>query len=117
MSDYFTSASTSATESEKAMYAYIQLIVMRNQPISIVEDKMFRDFSKFNERFSRKTLKEVIFCLVELVEGIISSEMRSTRGSIAYDGWTDSGTHYIGIFAVYERKSNCIRGFLYIITI
>ena len=82
------------------MFSYLEVIICRILPISLLEDKLFPDFSKFEERISRKALKKVMFALVELVEGRISAEMRQTKGAIMHDGWSDSGAHYIGIMTV-----------------
>lgn len=86
------------------MYSYLQIVIMRDLPFSIVEDKLYREFSNFDEYVSRKTLKEVLFCLVELVKQNISSEMIKTRGAIMNNGRTNAGTHYVGLFAVYTRN-------------
>ena len=71
---------------EKVMYAYIRLVFLRNLRLSIVEDPIYREFSKFDERISRGTLKKVLLTLVELVEGKISQEMRQAKGMIMHDG-------------------------------
>jgi len=94
----------SCTEREKAMYAYIRLIVLQSLPISIVEQKEFRELGRFNIVFSRKTITTVILALVQIVEKRIAAELNGTKGAIMYDGWTRSGTHYLGIIAVFNRK-------------
>ncbi len=33
----------------------------------------------------------------------IAHEMKGTKGSIMYDGWTRNGTNYIGIYALYVK--------------
>eukprot|EP00171_Calliarthron_tuberculosum_P002904 IDg2904t1 len=104
ISNYFPSTDT-VNKREQAKYAYLQLVVLRNEPLSIVEDRIYRDFSMYeDQRISRKTPREVMFSLFEIVENRISAEMRVTKGAILHDGWTDSGVHYIGLFAVYVRK-------------
>jgi len=45
-----------------------------------------------------------MFLIVKAVEEIIEKEMKATKGSIMYDGWTNSGTHYLGIFACYMKE-------------
>eukprot|EP00171_Calliarthron_tuberculosum_P009475 IDg9475t1 len=105
MTDYFPVVE-SASPAQKAMHAYIQLVSMRNAPLSIIEDPLFRSFCKYDEKITIKTLKAVIFSLTQLVEENITKEMRATKGAIMHDGWTDCGVHYVGLFAVYCRKSN-----------
>lgn len=43
---------------EKAMYAYIFLIVKKSLPISYFEDPEIRSFCSHNEQFSRNNLQE-----------------------------------------------------------
>lgn len=38
--------------------------------------------------------------LIELIEQFIEKEMKATKGALLQDAWTDSGTHYIVIFAL-----------------
>lgn len=94
------------TERERAMFAFVQLVVLRNIPVSAVEDTLYRDFSKFNVSICRKTFKEVLFNLVELVENKITAEMNTTKGAIMYDGWTHGGMHYLGLFAIYMKRND-----------
>ena len=60
MTDYFP-VIEAANNREKAIFEYIKLIVLRNLPVKIVEDPMFRDFCKFDEKLFVKTLKETLF--------------------------------------------------------
>jgi hypothetical protein len=77
-------------------------------------------FSIHNHHISRKTFKEVLLKVVEVVEEkSISEEVVTTQcGSIVHDGstyyngthyidlWTYNGTHYIDLFAAYCRPIN-----------
>lgn len=92
-----------ATERKIAMYSYLKLVVMRNTPICSVEDKVYRDFSKYAAGFSRRYFTFILYALVELVENKFMKEMQLTRGSIQHDGWTSKGAHYLRLFAVYMR--------------
>jgi len=89
------------SEYELAMYGYMRLIVMKNLPVDTVEDEDFRTFSKFKVHINIRTLDAVIFQLVELVEELISKEIKNTRGALMYDGWTSNNTHFIGVFLSY----------------
>ncbi len=67
------------------MYTYIRLVVLRNRPSSIVRDPIYRDFSKYDEKFFPRRLKKVLFTLAELVERKISQEVSTTKGTILQD--------------------------------
>jgi len=97
-----------ATDREQAYFAYLELITELGYPLSHLENKTLRRFSKFSDIFSIKYFKEVMFLVVKFVEEIIADEMKDTRGSILYDGWTNSGVHYLGIFACYMKDSKSI---------
>ncbi len=58
------------------IYSCVKLIVLKSLLLSIIEGSTFRDFSKYSERLSVKTLKEKIFKLVQLVEETITSETK-----------------------------------------
>lgn len=76
-----------ANPREKALNDYIFLIVFNSLPPSTVEDQNIRTFSKHTERFSRKTIKRMIFKLTGLVEKQISQELQAaTNGKILQDG-------------------------------
>ena len=50
-------------------------------------------------------LRRIIFNLVPLVEKEISREMKEAGiGAIMHDGWSKFGTHYVGLFAQYNRR-------------
>ena len=46
----------------------VPLIRMCNAPLSIIEDPMYHDFSKYNKKVIMKTLKNLIFYLTQLVQ-------------------------------------------------
>lgn len=97
-----------STSKENAMHAYITLIVMKYLPLSIVEDKSFRDFAKYDIHFNRSTVRKVLLALVKIVEERISEDLRCSKGAIMYDGWSRGGTHYVGIMAVFMRKRKSV---------
>ena len=50
-------------------------------------------------------LRRIIFNLVPLVEKAISVEMKEAgMGALMHDGWSKFGTHYVGLFAQYNRN-------------
>ena len=99
---FFQPSADRLTTREISLNDYLRLIVLKNLPVSIVEDPEFRSFHKYNETISKKALKEVVFKLVDIVDKKLGSEMKQAgRGSILHDGWTCAGVHYIGLFACY----------------
>ena len=56
------------TKGERALHAYIRFIIKKNLSITAVEDKEFRELSKFNDHFSVNRIKEIILKLVEVVQ-------------------------------------------------
>eukprot|EP00171_Calliarthron_tuberculosum_P000207 IDg207t1 len=102
--DFLPSSITSGADvntREKAMHDYIRFAVEACVPIRTFEKNSFRSVSKYPYKFSCKTIREVMLKTAEIVEKSIGEEMRKTKGAIMYDGWSHSGTHYVGIFAVY----------------
>ena len=50
-------------------------------------------------------VQKIIFNLVPMVEKSIAAEMKESGcGAIMHDGWSKFGTHYVGLFAQYNRK-------------
>ena len=93
-----------ASDYDKAMFGSMDYIVMESLPVSHIESKCFRAISCFKELISKKTFKDVMFSLVELVEGAIAAELATTKcGALVHDGWTCNNTHFIGLFASYCR--------------
>lgn len=86
------------------MHDHLKLISPHSLPLSFVENETVRRFSKQEFTFSNKYVKHVMSQLVELVETVISKEMALTKDSSLHDGWTNSGTHYVAVFASYVRK-------------
>ncbi len=97
------------TERKRAMYTYVKLIVTQSLLLSMVEQKEFRSFSKFDVLLSYKSVRQTILNLVRIVEKRISEDLENSKGSIMYDGWTHDNTHYLGVFAVYMKKIRVFR--------
>ncbi len=62
------------------VHAYLRLIVLKNIPVSIVEDVEIRKFSQHKEHISVKTIIQVISQLVELIQKRITVDLQGTRG-------------------------------------
>eukprot|EP00171_Calliarthron_tuberculosum_P005080 IDg5080t1 len=99
----------SSTQKEKAMFAYLRLIVLKSLPIGYVTDPIIRSFSKFEVVFSKQKVKSVVFKLTELVEIRIARIMENAQGGIVHDGWTHNGTHFFGVFASFVRHVPVVR--------
>lgn len=99
----------SSTQKEKAMFAYLRIIVLKSLPIGFVTDPIVRSFSKFDVVFSERKVMSVVFKLTELVEMRIARIMENTQGAIIHDGWTHNGTHFFGVFASFMREVPVVR--------
>lgn len=73
---------------EKAVCGYLRLIAVRSLPVSIIESPDFRAISRFEEPIGVPRFVEIIFKLVEFFEGRVIAELRETKGTILYDGWS-----------------------------
>lgn len=89
------------SEYEKAIHAYLDLIVGKSLPLSLVESAQFRAVSRYEHNVGVPKMTEVIFKLVELVEKEVGAEMRKTKGAILYDGWSANSMHFTGVIASY----------------
>lgn len=94
-------SSTTMSEYEKAVEAYIMLIVTKNLPLSLVEDSEFCKLSKYNVHLSYRTTVRTLIEFFKLVESRIADEMRQTIGALLFDGWSCGGTHYVALIAYY----------------
>ena len=84
---------------DKDAFKLIEWVIMRNQPISEVDDPLTR--SLFNvSPICSKSLREYILSLTPLVENEIKKRL-PTKFSIMFDGWTDNNIHYVSVFATY----------------
>ena len=89
---------------EKELMAWLELIIMKSQPLNIVEDPIYRGFSAATNSFSIKTVRAVILALVPLVEKLIAAEMKEAEhGAIMSDAWSKFSTHYFGLYATYNK--------------
>ncbi len=82
------------------MLAYLNPIVMRYAPSSCVEDESYRNFSKFDYNFSRKTVKEVLFSVAEKLRTAFHLKWNPQKARLC----TMNGFHCVGLFAIYIRE-------------
>ena len=65
----------------------------------------YRCAFKHTNIFSKKMVQKVLFNCKELVEEMIAVELKQAEyGSLMHDGWSKFGTHYVGLFAQYNRR-------------
>ena len=65
----------------------------------------FRLAFKHDHKFIQKMVQKIIFNLVPMVKDSIAAEMKEAGcGALIHDGWSKFGTHYVGLFAQYNRK-------------
>jgi hypothetical protein len=85
------------------VHNWMQLVVKRLMPFSIVEDPLMRSMVSFGG-ISRSTLMKYLQLVTEEVRSIIESKLPEKFGAI-FDGWTDSaGSHLVAIFATYMKN-------------
>jgi hypothetical protein len=102
----FFSPTGGYTSRAEALYDWISVIIDHNWPVSAVENKQLRHFSRHHkEKISSKAFKKVIHKLVELVEHQIGPLMVEAKmGAVMYDGWSKNSIHYIDMMAIFMRS-------------
>ena len=56
------------------MFSWVEIMIMKNLPLCIVEDSLFREFSNAFNHFCMKAVSDVILATVPLVEKMIFFE-------------------------------------------
>ena len=75
------------SEKDIEIKKWFRMIILKNNPISIVQDKIYRDLSGFKYKTSIGFIRKIIFKMMELVEERIIAELKTTtRGAIMHDG-------------------------------
>jgi hypothetical protein len=86
---------------EKEMFKWIEFVVMKNLPVSIVDCPYTRDITRL-KKVSAQTLRCHILELLSVVKETIQAEL-PPKFIIVFDGWTEGFHHYIGIAAAYLK--------------
>ena len=89
---------------EKEFIDWINLIVDKGLPIGIVEDDLCRKFRGPEIKMCRKSSRNTVFVMIDMVEKVIGVEMKKGRGNIPHDGWTKCYTHHAWSCACCTRK-------------
>ena len=78
------------------------MIILKNNPISILQDPIYRKFAGFKYKTSIGVVRNIIFKMMELIEEKNIAELKPTTcGTIMHDGWSRYGVHYLCYFACY----------------
>lgn len=86
----------------KNMYSWIELMVMRNLPLTSVDDELFRRASCYDP-VSSNSLKKYMELLCRKMEDELRTILPMNFG-IIFDGWSEGNDHYIALFACYDHK-------------
>jgi hypothetical protein len=83
----------------QSVFGWISLIVHENRELTIVEKPLSREFSKLKP-ISYKTVSKFISLVTKEVEKRISKLLPEKIG-LVIDGWSEAGTHFMAVFAVF----------------
>ncbi|CAB9515777.1 Inherit from NOG: AvrBs3 and PthA family of transcription activator-like effector proteins [Seminavis robusta] len=96
---------------ENAMYDWIDLMVMENLPLSAVESKRFRRFSRYSDEtvFGHKMIRDTMFHLKALTQGeVVKAVKKAPLCDIIHDGWTCDRTHFFGLICSFNKTRTVI---------
>jgi hypothetical protein len=69
---------------EREILDWVNLCVLKNVPLSAVEDDVYRKVVKHENNYASKTVRQVILAMV-----LISKDMKDAgHGALMHDGWT-----------------------------
>eukprot|EP01040_Poterioochromonas_malhamensis_P017462 gene17462-20072_t len=91
------------------LYAWLNLIVKKNAPFSIIEDEDYRIFRGSKMNFSRRHLRKVMDEIGMKIQEKIRAMLPKSFG-IIHDGWAaGKGTHLMAIFVTFP-DSKAVHG-------
>ena len=91
------------SDAEKEMTKWINYLVMKNMPISLVDCPLTRQLSRLKAVCS-KTVRKHILSLAETVREELRQRLPD-KFVLVFDGWTEGTDHYVGIWASYNQTS------------
>ena len=98
-----------STNWHRSLLMWIEEIVLLNNPVEIVENKVAQSHMKYPECKSTKTVLDAAFHLVEIAEEKITKMMKNSDASqVIYDGWTKNGTHFLGVYCSFMNPKHAI---------
>ena len=90
------------SEAELHTYKWVEWIVMKNQPLSMVDCPLTRAGMQYEETTS-KLLRRHILALHTEMQTTIMKKLPD-KFSIIFDGWSEGTVHYIGVSAAYVTE-------------
>ena len=88
------------SDAEMEMTEWINYLVMKNMPISLVDCPLMRRISKL-KAVSSKSIRKHILSLVMLVRQQVQLCLPD-KFAIIFDDWTEGTDHYVGVWASYN---------------
>jgi hypothetical protein len=89
-------------EKERSIYQWMEWIVMRDQPLSELDNELTRRLSK-GKSVSSKSMRKYILSVTESVEQSVAADIPK-KFAVLFDGWTLGTTHYVAMFASYMKN-------------
>ena len=90
-----------ASPRDADVFQLIEWMIMRNHSFAEVDDILTRNLMKVKP-LSSKLLRKLVSSMTPLVEKTVKQHLPEKIG-ILFDGWSDSGVHYVAIFATYVK--------------
>lgn len=84
---------------DSEVFQLLEWLVMRNQPLSELDNDLTRRLVKAKPIHSQ-TMRKYILNMVPLVERAVTTELPD-KFALLFDGWSDGPVHYVGLFATY----------------
>ena len=91
---------------EKEVYKVLEWIVMRNHPLSEVDNELTRSILT-TKPICSKTLRKCILALTPHVEKSIVEDLPDLF-ALEFDGWTSGSVHYAALFASYMKNDSVV---------
>ncbi|ETP52382.1 hypothetical protein F442_02595 [Phytophthora nicotianae P10297] len=98
------------SEESSHLFQWIQWVVMRNMPVSEVEDDLTRAMSKLRP-VTTKAVKKCMKGIAIRVGRKLEKELGTLFG-LMLDGRSHAGVHYVGRYAVYEADGEMFKNIL-----
>jgi hypothetical protein len=89
-------------DAERDMYKWIEWVVMKNQPLSMVDCPLTREGMQYKAVTSKSLRKNMLALCQEMKESVKSK--LPDKFALVFDGWTEGTEHFIGITASYVSK-------------
>jgi hypothetical protein len=102
MNPAFTGFAPKISPDAKKIFGWIELIVFCNNSISIVENEIYRKYTKL-EPTDRKTIRKYIVMLADIVGFRIKDAFG--KGNCIADGWSEGGVHYIAVYHKWPMRN------------